>query len=185
MPPAAKPLSSARLPSADEARAGDEVDLLHEAPLLVLHRHDHVGEAGDVVSAAGARQARLRRGGIADKGRVQVAVLVDLRSAHEADIDIAALQQQQHVGAAEHHIRALGAALVVGRRRKLAGLDEGADDAALEQDREARTVQSLRQRRGKQRNADAGEHDLPVLKLARAQDRQHFGGRTGVGCQSL
>ena len=55
------------------------------------------------------------------KERVEVAVLIDLRAAHEADIDIAALQQQQHVGAAEHHVGALGAALIVGRGRQLPG----------------------------------------------------------------
>ena len=115
--------------------------------------------------------------GIADERRIQIAELVDLRAAHEPDIDIAALQQQQHVGAAQHHVGALGAALVVGRWRQLAGLDEGADDAALEQDGQPRAVQPLRQRGGEQRNADAGEHHLAVPELPRAQHRQHFGRR--------
>ena len=78
------------------------------------------------------------RSRVADERAVQIAVLVDLRAAHKADIDIAALQQQQHVGAAEHHIGAPRAALLVGRRRQFAGLDKGADRAALEQDRQAR-----------------------------------------------
>ena len=112
--------------------------------------------------------------------RVQIAVLVDLRAAHEADIDIAALQQQQHVGAAQHHVGALGAALLVGGGRQLARLDEGADHAALEQDGEAGAAQALRQRRRQQRDADAGEHDLPVLQLPRAQDRQQLAKRCGA-----
>src|SRR6185437_8415824 len=79
--------------SAQETWAGDEIDLLDEAPLLVLHRDDHAGQARNVVSAAGSRQAGFRRRGIADERRVQVAVLIDLRASHEADIHIAALEQ--------------------------------------------------------------------------------------------
>ena len=95
--------------------------------------------------------------------------MVDLCSSHEAHIDIAALQQQQHVCAAEHHVRALGAPLVVGRRRKLPGLHECANNAALKKDREAWTMQPLSKRRRKEGNADPREYNLPVLKLARAQ----------------
>ena len=68
-------------------------------------------------------------------------------------------------------VGALGAPLVVGRRRQLPRLHESADDAALEQDGKAGAMQSLSQRRCEQRNADAGEHNLPVLELSRAQDR--------------
>lgn len=39
----------------DIAGAGDVVDLVHEAALLVLHHDDGVGEGGDAVGAAGAR----------------------------------------------------------------------------------------------------------------------------------
>ncbi len=124
----------------------------------------------------GSRVFGLRR--IADERAVQIAVLVDLRAAHEADVDIAALQQQQHFGAAEHHVGALGAALIVGRGRQLARLDEGADHAAFEQDRQAGAAQPLRKRGGQQRNADAGEHHLPVAELPRAQDGEQL--RRGV-----
>ena len=116
---------------------------------------------------------------IADERAVEIAVLIDLRAAHEADVDVAALQQQQDVGAAEHHVGAPRAALLVGRGRQLARLDEGADDAALEQDGQAGTAQALRQRRRQQRDADAGEHHLPVLQLARAQNGEQLA--CGVG----
>ena len=107
----------------------------------------------------------------------KIAVLVDLRATHEADIDVAALQQQQHIGAAQHHVGARGAALIVGRWRQLARFDKGADDAAFEQDGEARTMQPLRERGRKQRNSDAGEDHHAVLELARAQDCEQFARR--------
>ena len=122
--------------------------------------------------------------GIADEGAVEIAVLIDLRAAHEADIDIAALQQQQHVRAAQHHIGAPRAALIVGRGRKLAGLDERADDAAFEEDGKPRAAQPLRQGRGQERNADARENDLAVAELARAQDGEQLGGGIVAALQS-
>ncbi len=97
-------------------------------------------------------------GRIADEGRIEVAELVDLRAAHEADVDIAALQQQQHVSAAEHHVGALGATLVVGGWRQLAGLDKRADHAAFEQDGE----------RGQRRAAPG----LPPAAARRCRRRQ-------------
>ena len=136
----------------------------------MLHGHDHLREARDVIAAAGTGKPRLRVSGIADEGAVEVAVLIDLRAAHESDIDIAALEEQQHFRAAQHHVGALGAALIVGRGRKLSRLDEGADDAALEQDGEPRAAQTLRKRCREQRDAYAGEHRLPIAELARAQD---------------
>ena len=106
--------------------------MLDEAALLVLHRNNHVGQARDVVAAACSGQTCLRIVGVADEGRVQIAVLIDLRAAHESDVDIAPLQQQQHFGAAQHHVGALGAALVIGGWGQLARLNEGADHTALE-----------------------------------------------------
>ena len=120
----------------------------------------------------GSRVAGLA--GIADERAVEIAVLVDLRPAHEADIDVAALQQEQHVGAAEHHVGAARAALLVGRRRQFPRLDKGADRAALEQDGEAGSVQPLRQGRRQQRDADAGENDLPVAQQPRADHREQL-----------
>src|SRR5256885_9643770 len=55
-------------------------DLFDKAPLLVLHRDDHVSEARDVVAAAGAGKARLRVRGVADKRGIQVAIPIDRKS---------------------------------------------------------------------------------------------------------
>src|SRR5215470_15274577 len=76
----------------DEAGAGDEIDSVHKAPLLVLHGDDHVRKARDVVAAARTGKPRGRIVGIADEGAVQIAELIYLRAAHEPDVDVAALQ---------------------------------------------------------------------------------------------
>src|SRR5262245_27185944 len=177
-----KATGSPRVPAAQVSRAGDEIDMLDEASLFMLHRHHHLRQARDVVAASGAGQARLRLFRIADERTVQIAVLIDLRATHESDVDIAALQQQQHIRAAEHHVGAARAPLIVGGGRQLAGLDECADHSALEQDRQAGTTQTLREGRREKWDTDAGEDDLPVLELARAQDRQELGG--GVALRS-
>src|SRR5947208_13963753 len=72
--------------------AGDEIDLLDEAALLVLHRYDHLRERSDVVAAASSRQAGLGAQRIADERAIQIAVLIDLGAAHESDVDVAALE---------------------------------------------------------------------------------------------
>ena len=115
--------------------------------------------------------------GLADERAVQVAVAVDLRPAHEADVDVAALQEQQHVGDRQDHVRPPRAALLVGRRRQLARHDERPDHAALEEDRQGRRVEALRERRREQRDADAREHRLAVLEQARG----HHGEQLGCG----
>jgi hypothetical protein len=97
-----------------KAWAGDKIDRFHKPAFLVFHRHDHQRQAGDVISAAGSRQTARRALRITNERTVEIAVLVDLRAAHEADIDIAALQQQQHLGAAQHHVGTARAALLIG-----------------------------------------------------------------------
>src|SRR4029453_3907431 len=77
---------TARAVAPEPRRAGDEVDTLHEAPLLVRRDDDDLSaQGGDVVGAARAGQAHFRVPvvGSEDAG-VDVAVLVDLRPAHEA-----------------------------------------------------------------------------------------------------
>ena len=70
----------------------------------------------------------------------------------------------------------LRAPLIVGGGRQLAGLDERADHAAFEQDRQAGAAQTLRERGGQQRNPDAGKHHLSVAELAGAQDGEQLRG---------
>ena len=86
-------------------------------------------------------------------------------------------KKQQHVSAAEHHIGTLGAALVVGRRRKLARLDKRTDDTTLEQNGEGRTTRPLRERRSQQGCSDSREDNLSVTQLTCAQDRKYLGRR--------
>ncbi len=171
MPPVARPLSHRELVPRSQPGLVMKSTLLDEAALLVLHRDDHRVrlEMSLPPPVPGRRVFGLRR--IADERAVQIAVLIDLRAAHEADVDVASLQQQQHLSAPENHVGARGAALIVGRRRQLARLDERADHAALEQDREPGAAQALRQRRREQRNAHAGKHHLAVPELPRAQNR--------------
>ena len=114
------------------------------------------------------------RSGIADKGAVEVAVLVDLRAAHKADIDIAALQQKQHIGAAQHHIGAPRATLLIGGGRQFPRLDERADDAPFEQNGETRGVQPLRQSCGQERDPDPRKHDLAVTQQPSTHDRKQL-----------
>ena len=169
-----EPAFPARVVAFDPPGARDEVDMSHKASLLVLHSDDHLGEARDVVAPTGARKARLRLRRIADEGRVEVSELVDLGAAHEAHIHIAALEEKQHLSGAQHHIGALGAALVVGRGWKLPGLNEGTDHAALKQDRETGAIEPLRERGSEQRDTDAREHHLAVLQLARGENRKQL-----------
>src|SRR4029077_16242262 len=120
--------------------------------------------------AAGSRQARLRMLRVSDEGAVEIPVLIDLRGAHEAYVHVTSLQQQQDLGAAQNHIGAPRAALIIGRGWKLTGLDERADDPAFEKNGQAGAAQPLRQGRRQERNADPGKYHLPVLELARTQD---------------
>src|SRR5207245_595228 len=128
----------------------------------------------NVVAAARTGQAGGRILRIADEGAVEITVLIDLRPTHESNIDIAALEKQQDIGAAEHHIGAPRAALLVGGGRELAGLDEGADRPALEEDGKAGTMQALREGGGEQWNADPGEDHLAVLQEPPRHDGKQF-----------
>ena len=151
--------------------ARDEVDMSHKASLLVLHSDDHAGRDSRCRCPHRCPEGASSASRIADEGRVEVSELVDLGAAHEAHIYIAALEEKQHLSGAQHHIGALGAALVVGRGWKLPGLNEGTDHAALKQDRETGAIEPLRERGSEQRDTDAREHHLAVLQLARAENR--------------
>src|SRR5262249_58581008 len=114
-PPLGQTCAIARAVALDPTGRRDEIHVPHEASLLVLHGDDHVRERGDVVTPAGARQADGGIVGFANKRRVEVAEAVDLCSAHEADVDIAALQEHEHIGDRQHHVGAAGAAAALCR----------------------------------------------------------------------
>src|SRR5260370_25035513 len=76
-----------------KAWARHEIDAVYEAALLMLHRDDHLRQAGDVVAATGSRQARRCVVWIPDERAVEVSVLVDLLAAHKAAIHIDPLHQ--------------------------------------------------------------------------------------------
>ena len=72
---------------------GPEVDPLDERARRLAHDHEHLaGVDRDLARAAAARQARRRRGVVADDGRVDVPEPVDLGGAQEPDVDQPALQ---------------------------------------------------------------------------------------------
>src|SRR5271169_304417 len=109
-----QPAVAPALAASKKAWAGDKIDAFDEAALLMLHRHNHLSQTGDVVAAAGPGQPRRRPLRAADQRAVQISILVDLGAAHKPYIDITALQQQQNIRAAQHHISAPRAALLVG-----------------------------------------------------------------------
>ena len=166
-PPKRSPAGAPRVAGTDPAGAGDEVDPRQEAALLV-HRHDHqlAAEGGDVVAAAAARQSYLRVVERPDDAGVHVAVLVDLRAAHEGHVDVAALREVERVGDPRQHRRAVGEAHLVRRDRQAAGQSPRSRFAALDDHRQVRRVGALRQRHGEQRQPHAGEDDHAVRRRA-------------------
>ncbi len=176
-----EPGGPARAVAGEPRRARDEVDALDEAPLLVRRHDDHLAaQRGDVVGAAGPGQADFRLPVVgAEHARVDVAVLVDLRAAHEADVDEAALGEQERVGDARQHRRPMAGAHLVGGDRQPPRRDLGADDAALDDHRQPRRVTALGERGGQQRHADAREDRRVVAELARGDHGQKLGGVEG------
>src|SRR3990167_3613526 len=115
-----EPGGGARTVALEPAGAGDEIDAGDEPTLLVRRHDDHLAaERGEVVGAASPRQPYLGLPVVrADRARVDVAVLVDLRAAHESDIDETALREQERVGDPRQHGRAAPGAHLVGRDRQ-------------------------------------------------------------------
>src|SRR5215510_4526166 len=91
---------AARAVAPEPRRARDEVDALDEAPLLVRRDDDDLAaQRGDIVRAARAGQADSRLPVVgAEHASVDVAVPVDLRAVHEADVHEAALGEEERVG---------------------------------------------------------------------------------------
>jgi hypothetical protein len=128
---------------------------------------DLLAERGDVVGATGAGQAHLRLPVVgAEHAGVDVAVLIDLRAAHEAVVEEAALREEKRVGDARQHLRAMTGTHLVGGDRQPPGLDARSDDSALDHHRQPRRVALLGQRRGEEGDTDAGEHGRVVAQNA-------------------
>ena len=167
------------LSALEVARAGDEVDPLDEAALLVDGEHeDFLAERDDVVGAAGPWQPHLRPAVLAaDHARVEVPVPVDLGAADEAAVQEAALREQEGVRDARQHRRPVRGAHLVGRDREPSGRDPGADDAALDHQRQPRRVALLGEHRREEGYPDAREDGRVVAELARAHDGEQLGRR--------
>src|SRR5262245_12972281 len=95
--PEAEAGGAARAVAPQPRRARDEIDALDEAPLLVRGDDNDLAAQGcDVVRATRAGQAHFRMPVVgAEHAGVDVAVLVDLRSAHEADVYEPALREKE------------------------------------------------------------------------------------------
>ena len=106
---------------------------------------------------------------VADDGRVDVAVAVDLRAAEKPDLDPAVLEERlEHVGHAADHERA-------GHQRRIADRDRqplghGADGAGFVDQHQVGRVGGAGEVAGQVGQPDADEHDLAVAQLARGDD---------------
>ena len=128
----------------------------------------------DVVGAARAGHAHFRLGVIADDGRVQIAVHVDLRAADEAVLDEAALRGFHDVADRRGLQRLVEGAHVAHGQRQF--FQHRADAAELEHRHQVGRVNLLRQRRGQHGDARADEGHRVVFDQPRAQaDQQFFG----------
>jgi len=113
-------------------------------------------------------------------------VPVDLGAPHEPDVHEAALREQEGVGDPGQHGRAAPGAHLVGRDRQPVRRDLGADDPALDHQREPRRVAPPGERRREQGHADAGEDDRVVPELAGGDDREQLGRVAALGhCSGL
>ncbi|MNR13761.1 hypothetical protein D3C85_1301870 [compost metagenome] len=157
-----------------EADRGDEVELVDEAAMTLLEDDQHfLGAAGDFRGAAGAGQAHLRREVVADHGGVDVAELVDLRRAEEADVDAPALQPVAEDLAGGHHgVGGLGQFAVTDGQRQHGRL--GADRARFVDQHHVRRGGQARQVGRLGRQADADEAHRAILQAAGGGHGHHF-----------
>ncbi len=171
------------LPAARSVAESDrrhEVDPIDErAPGLPDHDDDFLAGGRDLGRAARARQPDGRMGVVgADHRGVDVAELVQLRRAEEADVDPARLQPVvEDLWHADHGVRRLGQDPVADRKRQRSRL--GADGARLVDQNEVRRVRGPGQVGRLAGQADAHEAGHPVAQTARGRDRHHLVG--GVG----
>ena len=136
-------------------------------------------EARDVGAAAAAGQAHGRPPPVADVGRVQVAVAVDLGAADEAEVDQPLLEQAHHLERARAPERARDVRRVAHRHQRLGGRLV-AHDAVLEDAEGARGVRALGEGEGHERQPHADEDDVAVPDLAAGRDHHQLAVGVGV-----
>src|SRR2546423_5120988 len=112
----------------------------------------------------------------ADRGRVQIAVDVDLRASDEPRVDVAALEESHEVdrAGAPHGLRDVG---VVTHRVEELRRGLVADDAQLEEADRGRGVRALRDHERDERQAHPHEDPLAVADLARRPRDHDLAGR--------
>ena len=124
--------------------------------------HDHLAAARrDLRCAAGPGQPRPGMVVVADHGRVEVRVAVDLRGAEERDVDPSRPDPVvEHLRHADHEVGRLGELAVADRERDVHRL--GADRARLVDQHQLGVVDRAREDRGGARPSDADEHAAGV-----------------------
>ena len=149
------------------AGARDEVDLVGESPLVELHHDERaLGEDGDLAGAAGAGEAHLGGGVAADDCRVEVAVLVNLRAAQKAHLDLAVLEEVlEHLAHARDHERASHERRIADGRGH--AVRNGTHGAGLVDHAEVGGVGRPGEVAGEVGEPDADEHHRSVGQLAR------------------
>src|SRR4029078_770681 len=106
----ATPEPAAVVSPAAMSKRSDEIDPLDERAIRLPHNDEHLfTRRGDFGGASGPGQSYFGLGVVADHCRVDVAVLVDLRRAEEADVDAAGLQPiVENLGDTDHRVGGLG-----------------------------------------------------------------------------
>ena len=157
------------------ADRGDEVDPFDERAVVLPDHDDHLtARGGDLRRAARAGQPHLGVTVIpADHGGVDVAELVDLGGAEEADVDAAGLQPVvEDLRDADHRVRRLGQHAVADGQRQPVRL--GADRARLVDQHQRRRVRGPGQVRGRAGQPDADETGHAVAQRPGGGHRHHL-----------
>ena len=153
-----------------------EIQFLDEAPLVLAHRDDRpVGQRADVVGPAAPGEPHRRAFPVADDGRVEVAVPVDLCGPEETEVDEAGLHVRHHVVHPGGFHPAVEGPLVADRDGEFGRV--GTDSAGFVDHRRVRRVCLLGQHRGEHRHSRADDHRTLVLDQGRSDRRQQFGRR--------
>ena len=156
------------------ANRGDESQLIHEGAMTLFKDDQHfLRAAGNFRRATGAWQAYLGLVIVTNHRGIDVAELVDLRSAEEADVNAPTLQPVTENLAGRHYgVSGFGQLAVTDGQWQHSRF--GADGAGLVNQHHFRGMGQARQvgRLGWQ--ADADEADAAVAQIARSRHGHHF-----------